>query len=95
MTPEQRLEKIEHLLAGWVEQSKAEHAENRLLWRETGRQIQEFAREGREQMAAIRAEFAERDRAWHAEIAGRDRAMDERIQKLISAMGVFISKADR
>jgi hypothetical protein len=39
MTPEERLDKIEHLLTGWVEQSKKEHAENREFIRESKREM--------------------------------------------------------
>jgi hemerythrin-like domain-containing protein len=101
MTSEERMNRLEHFLAGWVEQSKAEHAENRQLWRDMKRELEEsakrtedsikrFTEEGRAQMAEIRAEFAERDRAWHTELAARDRVLDHRITTLVSAMGDFI-----
>jgi hemerythrin-like domain-containing protein len=87
MTSEERMDRLEHFLAGWVEQSKAEHAENRQLWRDMKRELEEsakrteesirrFTEEGRAQMAEIRAEFAE-----------RDRKLDERISKLVSGIG--------
>jgi len=105
MTPEERLDRIEHLTAGWIEQSKAEHRENRELWRQTQRQIEEmtlrindgFTRmqvEAAAQMTAIRAEFAERDRVWHAEIAARDRVLDERIGHLVTAIGELLRRTN-
>jgi flagellar biosynthesis/type III secretory pathway protein FliH len=102
-TPEQRLDRLEHFLAGWVEQSKKEHAENREFIRESKRDMDDalrrFTDEGRAQMAAIRAEFAERDRAWHAEmaawraeVAARDIALDRRITDLVIAIGKLIER---
>ena len=94
MTSEERLDRIEHLTAGWIEQSKNEHRENREFVRQIARELtdklHQFADEGRTQMAAIRAEMAERDRQWHAEIAARDRVMDDRIGQLVNAIGELI-----
>lgn len=90
MTSEERLDRIEHLTAGWIEQSKKEHQENREFVRQISRELtdrlHQFAEEGRTQMAAIRAEAAERDRQWHSELAERDRKMDDRVAQLIGAV---------
>lgn len=107
MTSEERLDRIEHMTAGWIEQSKKEHQENREFVRQIARELtdklHQFADEGRAQMAAIRTEMAERDRVWHAEaaerdrvwreeVAERDRKTDERIGNLVGAIGELITQ---
>jgi len=100
MTSEERLDRIEHLTAGWIEQSKKEHQENRELWRqtqeqmaETDRRIRELADEHRREMHEHKSEWREEMRVWRAETAARDRITDERIAELVSAIGAFIRKA--
>lgn len=97
MTSEERLDRIEHLTAGWIEQSKREHDENRRLWREMKERMEERDRkfdqrteELREEMAGRDRRFDERTAALREEMAGRDRVADERIQKLVSAIGELI-----
>jgi hypothetical protein len=100
MTSEERLDRIEHLTAGWIEQSKKEHQENRDLWRQTQTQIAETDRHLRvladqfnEQMAQHRAEWREEMRVMREDMTARDRATDARIGELVSAIGAFIRKA--
>ena len=99
MTAEERLDRMEHLTAGWIEQSKKEHQENREFVRQISRELtdklHQFADEGRTQMAAIRMEMAERDRAWHQELAERDRKLDDRIAQLVGAIGELLSERSR
>jgi hypothetical protein len=107
MTSEERLDRIEHSLAGWIEQSKREHQENREFVRQISRELtdklHQYADEGQAQLAAFRAEAAERDRIWHAELAERNRAwreevgerdrkMDDRIGQLVGAITELIRK---
>lgn len=100
MTSEERLDRIEHLTAGWIEQSKKEHEENRALWRqtqeqidETGRLIRELANRSNEQYERYQAESREQTRRLREEMAARDRVTDERIAQLVTAIGAFIRKA--
>ena len=99
---EERLDRIEHLTAGWIEQSKAEHRENRELWRETQRKIDALT----DQISRHQAEMAQRDRVTNErfretderfrvlreEQVQRDRVLDERIGVLVSAIGKLISR---
>ena len=43
MTIEERFERIEHITAGLAEEHRRDHEENRQLWRDTQRQINELA----------------------------------------------------
>lgn len=104
MTAEERFARIEHVTAGLVEQARKDREECRDLWRETQRHIEEvaaklaqaedqrlkFQTEVREQIFAIRAAAEERDRKTDE----RFKQTDERIDKLVSAMGVWISQID-
>lgn len=100
MTSEERLDRIEHLTAGWIEQSKKEHQENRDLWRQTQAQMAEtdariraLADEHRREMSEHKSEWREEMRVWRRETALRDRVTDERIAQLVTAIGAFIRKA--
>ena len=101
MNIDERIERLEHVTAGWIEQSKKELEEDRRLWREqrdeiaalwkaTDRRFEEMRRESDRQMAEIRREMAERDR----ETDRRFRETDKRIGDLVSAIGEFIRKKD-
>ena len=43
MTIEERFERIEHITAGLAEEHRRDHEENRQLWHDTQRQINELA----------------------------------------------------
>ena len=90
MTIEERFERIEHFTAGWFEQSPREWEENRQMWRDTQRQIDEltrtvarFAEESRAADEKLRQQIAE----VRLNMAALDRKTDERIQALVSAIG--------
>jgi hypothetical protein len=90
MTTEERFEKIEHITAGMAEQARSDREENRQLWRETQRQIDELG--GRVARITIDIdrlilESAARDKASRE----RDQALDTRLDKLVSAIGEFIA----
>lgn len=102
MTVEERFERIEHVTAGLAEQWKKEREENRQLWRDTQRQLNELAlrisevdeRLGKridqltERMEQLAQESAARDR----ESQERDKRLGERIEALVIAMGEFLAK---
>jgi len=99
---DERIERLEHITSGWIEQSKKELEEDRRLWREQRDEIAAIWRatdrrfeEDRAQMKAMRQE-------WHAdmgemrrEIADRDKVMDKRIADLVLAIGELCRKLDK
>jgi hypothetical protein len=83
------LDRIEHVMAGWIEQSRKELAEHRALWRDTQRQLNELSQRmlvSEERWEATRAEMVERDHKIRAEMAERDRKTDEQIQAIRAEM---------
>jgi flagellar hook-associated protein FlgK len=88
MTIEERFERIEHVTAGLAEEHRREREENRQLWRDTQRQINELTvrmndltlKVADTNDAIIR--FAEESRA-------ADRQLGDRIDALVSAIGKF------
>src|SRR5215831_365362 len=98
MTIDERIARLEHYTAGLDEQSRKEREENRQLWRDTQRQLNEFIEQTNrshlelvEQFRQHREEAAERDR----ETDRRFRETDARIQTLVSAMGEWIRKQEK
>ena len=97
MTTEERFQRIEHVTAGLAEQAQRDREENRELWRDTQRQLDQLAIHGARVTADIDRlilEAAERDRAAHERDRAsheRDAALDARIDKLTSAIGAFIA----
>jgi hypothetical protein len=102
MTPEDCFARIEHVTAGLAEQRKKEREENRQLWRDTQRQLNELAlrisevdeRLGK-RIQELAEEAAERDRQAlerDRESQERDKRLGERIEALVSAMGEFFAR---
>src|SRR4051794_19327245 len=93
MTSEERIARLEHVTAGWIEQSRKDYEENRRLWRE---QQAEFATM-RKETEAMRQET---DRRWREtderfrETAERSRQTDERVDKLVLAIGELVRRLD-
>lgn len=86
MTSEERLDRIQDLLARWIEQSRKDQEENRILWRESRDQIEATAKEMRTGFAEVSAQQRETDRILRAS----SQAANERVDKLVSAIGEFI-----
>ena len=95
MNIDERIERLEHITAGWIEQSKKELEEDRRLWREQ-----------REEIAAIwkatDRRFEESRQEWNSglvemrrEISERDKVMDKRIADLVLAIGELCRKLDK
>jgi hypothetical protein len=102
MTTEERFARIEHVTAALAEERRKDREEDRQLWRDTQRQINEtnaaiakFAEQSqaadqelRDRMAALAAQsHAETERAKAAEDELRNR-----IASLVSAIGLYLSR---
>lgn len=102
MTIEERFNRIEHFTAAEAEQRRKEREENRQLWRDTQRQINELTIKIADTNDAI-TRFAEESREADARLGARldalaeesreaDARLGARIDSLISGMGQFIAK---
>jgi hypothetical protein len=95
MTTEERLDRIEHVTAGIAEEHRKDHAENRQLWRDTQRQINELSARtlqmGDELRYAI-DRLAEESRAAHKRFDDADQRLSQRIDGLTSAIGQLIAR---
>lgn len=98
MTPEERFERMEHILAGWIEQSRRDYEENRRLWRETRDQLAETDRLIKDLGAELRllsreteARFRDTDRR----LKELGEATDRRISDLVSAIGKLIAAREQ
>lgn len=105
MTIDERIERLEFVVAGHIEQARKDYEENRRLWREQQGRIEERDRvwdrrtaELREAWdrrgAELREEWDRRNAELRKEMAERDRATDDRIAKLVSAIGELISRTN-
>jgi hypothetical protein len=95
MTTEERLARIEHLSAGWLEERKRDHEEYMRRWRDiqenadaTWKAIDRHAVEWRREAADMRAAMTARDQREEA----RGKELDGRIEKLVSAIGELIGE---
>jgi len=91
VTIDERLDRIEHVTAGLDEERRRDREENRQLWRDTQRQLNEVATRMSDLTVKIAdtndtiTRFAEESRA-------ADRQLGERIDALVSAIGKMLSK---
>ena len=93
MTTDERFDRLEHWYAGFSERWKQEREEDRALLRETQRNINTLSRkmvEVEEQMLRNAEQFAQHRK----EQTERDKGLDERIDKLVSAMGEYIRRTN-
>ena len=98
MTPEERFEKIEDILARWIEQGRKDHEENKILWRQSRDQIEATSRDMREGFRELREEMREGFREMREgfrELRENSKAADERVDRLVLAIGEFIRTAKR
>jgi hypothetical protein len=88
MTIDERIERLEHVVAGHIDQAKKDYEENR-----------RFVRESREdwqrQLAESKAQWDKGMAEMRAEMAARDKVTDKRIADLVSAIGEFIHAAGK
>lgn len=99
MTTEERLDRMEHVLAGHIEQAKKDYEENRRIWREFQSDRDAIWRRMEERDKEWRAMMAERDRERHENFEAmrkesdkRGKELDERVDKLVSAIGELIRR---
>jgi len=79
MTIDERMARLEHVTADWIEQSRKDYEENRRLWRE--------------QQAEIAAMRKETDERWR-ETDERFRQTGERVDKLVLAIAELVRRPD-
>lgn len=106
MTIEERLLRIEHLTAGTDERQRKDHEEDRALWRDSQRQIDQltanlgrYAAESREADERLGKRIDEVDRrlAENIEELGKrieavNGELGKRIEALASGIGAFIAR---
>ena len=95
MTIDERLDRLEHITAGVFEHWQKEREEDRALWRNTQKQIEETDR----RLGNRIDQFAAASRAAAAESREADKKLGERIDKLgeridglVSAIGEWMHK---
>jgi len=95
MTTEERLDRIEHVTAGMAEERRKDREEDRQLWRDTQRQINELSARtlqmGDELRYAI-DRMAEESRAAHKRLEDADERLHQRIDGLTTAIGQLITR---
>ncbi|HTT62156.1 MAG TPA: hypothetical protein VMG35_09965 [Bryobacteraceae bacterium] len=98
MTIEERFERIEHVTAGLAEAHRLDHEENRQLWRDTQRQINELAVRVSDLTVRVNdltvkvADTNDAITRMAEESRAADRMLGERIQALVSAIGQFLAR---
>jgi len=100
MTIEERLARIEHITAGTDERQRRDHEEDRELWRDTQRQIQEMDERLGQRIEELARESKAADERLGKRIddlAAESRAADERlgqrIEAMVSSIGEFLRQA--
>jgi len=87
MTIDERIEKLEFLLAGHIEQAKKDYEENRRLWREQQSHIEAVWMRIERGFAQSRRLHDEGMARMRQEMAARDAVTDKRIADLVLAIG--------
>jgi hypothetical protein len=101
MTSEERLDRIEHLIAGIAEERRKDREEYKGLWRDTQRQLSEVSirlvqlSEADSRLEARIEQLAEEARLASAESRAADKRLEQRIADLVSGFGEFIAKLDQ
>jgi flagellar hook-associated protein FlgK len=89
MTTEERFERIEHVTAGLAEQARKEREENRQLWRDTQRQLNELSARVNDLTLKI-ADTNDAITRLAEESRAADQQLRERIDSMVSAIGELI-----
>lgn len=109
MTVEERFERIGHVTAGLAEERRKDREENRRVWRDTQRQINELSMrtiQMGEELSRRIGQLAEESRAENARLAERihrlaeesragDKRLSERIDSLVSAIGTPVASISK
>jgi DNA anti-recombination protein RmuC len=105
MTIEERFERIEHVTAGLAEERKKDREENRQIWRDTQRQINELSvriiemgeelgqriEQVSERLGLRIEQLAEQSRAEDKRLGERIDKLGERVDSLVSAIGALVA----
>jgi hypothetical protein len=97
MTPEERLDRIEHITAGIADERRKDREENKSLWRDTQRQLNELAVNVNRNTLAIADtnellhKLTERLEQHAADNRTADEQLGQRIASLVSGIGEFIA----
>ena len=99
MTIDERIERLQHVTAGWIEQNRKDWEESK-AWRRVHdqeveaiwRRMEQRDEEWRRQFEAEKLAWNERFAASRAEADERGRELDRRIGDLVSAIGKLIAK---
>ena len=94
MTIDERFERLEHSVAGHIEQAKKDYAENRQLWRDMRSEVEAIWKATDRRFAVMKDEQAERDRVYKQEQKERDEIMDKRVGDMVSAIGELCRRLD-
>jgi hypothetical protein len=96
LTIDERIERLEHVVAGHIEQAKKDYEENRRFVRESREDWQRELRESRERWEQ---QLRESKEAWdremnemRTEMAARDKVTDKRISDLVLAIRDLIER---
>jgi len=102
MTTEERLDRIEHVTAAIAEERRTDREENRQLWRDTQRQLNELSsrvvqmgdelREADRRLERRIEQIAEESRAAHKRFEEADQHLHARIASLVSAIGQLTAR---
>jgi len=102
MTTEERLDRIEHVTAAIAEDRRADREENRQLWRDTQRQINELSarvvqmgdelREADRRLGNRIEQIAEEMRASDQRARTAEQELRDRITSLVSAIGQLTAR---
>jgi hypothetical protein len=97
MTIDERIDRLEHVVAGHIDQAKKDYEENRTFLRQSREDWQRERKESREdwerQLKESRETWDRGMAEMRAEMAERDKVTDKRIGDLVSAIGEFIRAA--
>jgi hypothetical protein len=99
MTIDERIERLQHVTAGWIEQNRKDWEESK-AWRRVHdqeveaiwRRMEQRDEDWRKQFEAEKQAWNERFAASRAEADERGRELDRRIGDLVSAIGKLIAK---
>ena len=99
VTIDERIEQLQHVTAGWIEQNRKDWEESK-AWRRVHdqeveaiwRRMEQRDEDWRKQFEAEKLEWKERFAASRAEADERGRELDRRIGDLVSAIGTLIAK---
>src|SRR5215467_12952530 len=97
VTIDDRIERLDHITAGWIEQSRKDYEENRRLWRESKAETNALWKATDRRFEETDRRFKETDQRFkETERLLREfgQRVDERIDKLVLAIGELVRRMD-